>query len=364
METPNTLNHDLYLMLGPGFDTLHLRRCNEGDTGFEIFIRGNIGRLQEEAIFPDNWLFHYQFTEAQVRNIKALDTLRSRDYFRKLMPIFLKEKVTPSHIVPLERALELEYRELPLLSSNHEIPITHLRNLLPCDGNIGYELNLVRPPFMAYTAIETCQGVLLFTPTLKGARQFENYMQNLADNFFLPQMPEKEITISKLPAFDPTLRHYADMYPLKKRNALGKNVHCELPPNIFAQKDSLINAIEYLHYDLTPSWRNFCHLIFPTDNFGLHCSQQNYDIMRLLYTAETGRVLFPDMDADTYTYSYIRDFNFLLGKEPSESRARELAGTLLQRDFPEIRERLLRKAESEIPKPEFKEKERRPRMKL
>ena len=66
METQKNSYSDLYLMLSPIYDTLHLRRCNLGDKGFEEFALENVQRAHDQALFPNNWMFHYHFSEEQI----------------------------------------------------------------------------------------------------------------------------------------------------------------------------------------------------------------------------------------------------------------------------------------------------------
>lgn len=45
---------DLYLMLSPGHESLHIVRCNDGDEGFRRFIDRNIDRALQMPMVPDN----------------------------------------------------------------------------------------------------------------------------------------------------------------------------------------------------------------------------------------------------------------------------------------------------------------------
>ena len=89
METQKNSYSDLYLMLSPIYDTLHLRRCNLGDKGFEEFALENVQRAHDQALFPNNWMFHYHFSEEQIPRIKSLDGMHRRDVFQKLRPALL-----------------------------------------------------------------------------------------------------------------------------------------------------------------------------------------------------------------------------------------------------------------------------------
>ena len=139
METQKNSYSDLYLMLSPIYDTLHLRRCNLGDKGFEEFALENVQRAHDQALFPNNWMFHYHFSEEQIPRIKSLDGMHRRDFFQKLRPALLEEGITPLHILPLDRALYLHIHCKPLLASCRDIPTLALSDLFARDGNPDFE---------------------------------------------------------------------------------------------------------------------------------------------------------------------------------------------------------------------------------
>lgn len=45
---------DLYLLLSPGHDSLHILRCNDGREGFRNFIDKNIDRAMQTPMVADN----------------------------------------------------------------------------------------------------------------------------------------------------------------------------------------------------------------------------------------------------------------------------------------------------------------------
>lgn len=349
METHKTGYSDLYLMLNPIYDTLHLRRCNLGDTGFEEFALENVQRAHDQALFPNNWMFHYHFSEEQLPRLKSLDGMHRRDFFQKLRPALLEEGIAPSHILPLDRALYLYTHNQPLLSSFQDVPSLTLRDLFARDGNPDFELNLARPPFRAYTAVKTCQGVLLFTPTPKGARLLEGFMQNIADNFFLPQMPETEIIISKLPAFDPEWKDFADLCPLYKPSFTQRQEEMTLAPAIFESPKIFENGLECLHFNLTPTWLNYNDLVFPDNKTGLNCSHRNFNILCLLSIAETGNIIPNFQNTTPKVFSYWSIFRELEknGSEQSAGIAATRAKEILDRDFPNIRGRMVERDQTQ-----------------
>ena len=306
----NDANHhqqgrDLYLMLGPDFNTLHLKRCDEHLTGFEKFVLQNVRDSMQDALCPDNWMFHYQFTPTETSAIKALSGTRSRDYFRNLMPALRQYGIHPVRVIPLERARRLYAENRPILCSEREIPTLHLREFLPDSTNL--DLNLARPPFNAYTAVKTHQGALIFSQNAKGARLLESLLQDIADNFFTSRIPDTEVAIYKVPAFDPVLKGYVNLWPEARRNPFKPHLLDALSPERFAPERLLRDGTECLFYGLSPRWQNFCQFVLPTRSSGLHCSQHNYDIVQLLCIEQTGR-MFRSSDNRERTFSFSKEF--------------------------------------------------------
>lgn len=296
---------NLYLLLSPNFNTLHLKRCDEHQTGFEKFVLQNVRNSMQDALCPDNWMFHYQFTPTETNAIKALSGIRSRDYFRNLMPALRQYGIHPVHVIPMERARRLYADKRPVLCSEREAPTLHLREFLTDSTNL--DLNLIRPPFNAYTAVKTHQGALLFSQNAKGARLLEGLLQHIADNFFSSQIPDTEISIYKVPAFDPALKDYVNLWPEVRRNPLKPHLLDTLSPERFAPERLLRDGAECLFYGLSPQWQNFCQLVLPTRFSGLHCSQRNYDIAQLLCIEQTGR-MFRSSDNGEHTFSFSKEF--------------------------------------------------------
>lgn len=333
------INNDLYLMLGPSFDSLHIRRSNQGQKGFEEFAWSNLQRMKDADLPPDNWMFHYRFTPEQIHRLPGLDALRSRDYFRNLLPELLRQGITPRQILPLDRALKLYEHEQFIMQPLLNHPDMPLSRFLPVEGNILYDLSLARPSFNAYLAVKTCQGVLLFSPTKHGAGLLRDYMQQTADHFFDVQMPQTALAIYQLPAFDAKLRKYADRFPRIRKTPLRSQEPTSLPPEAFAPHEVLKNGMEVLYYNLTPTWENFYRLVFPASRTGLDCSQRNHDITRLLYIANTGVITKQYESAPGLSPSYTQIFEAMQQDHATPAMLRQKASLLLDNDFGAIRGR-------------------------
>lgn len=239
---------DLYLTLSPSHDTLHIKRSTEGMPGFRKFVLRNAEPYRDEPIAPDNWMFCYRFSDDQLARLPELSGLKSRDYFKTLYPALRREDIIPATILPLNRALGLIGSDRSLFATCREAPVTRLSSLLPA----SHALDLALPPFRAYNAVKTFQGVLLFTPTREGSKRLEGFMQHLADSFYDPQMPHGSIDIYQVPAFDASLAQYADLCPKASSHPLQDN-ELIVPPEAFAPESVLREGMEMLHYDMTPT---------------------------------------------------------------------------------------------------------------
>ena len=259
--------HDLYITLNPAFETIHIKHSDQGNKGFEDFAFKNISPYLDEAISPDNWMFHYRFSDEQLNALPELKGTRCREYFSTLHPSLKRCGIAPRHILPYDRALGLADRGLSPLTPTQDRQVTTLSALMPS----SYALNLVRPHFNAYTAIRTSQGVLLFSPTKNGSELFKRYMQDIADRFYRPGLQEEKLDIHLLPAFSGNFKQYADKYDIRKGEA-DDQAEIYLPDAVLRQ------AAPCLHYDLTPTWENFERLTLPLNETKLNVSQENYDI--------------------------------------------------------------------------------------
>lgn len=344
-HTDKSQYSDLYLTLNPSHETLYIRRSQDGMEGFRKFVFKNIDPYENEPVAPDNWMFYYKFSKEQIERLPELSGVKNRDYFKTLYPALKRESILPETILPLNRALGLMNSEQALFASCREAPVTRLSSLLP----VSHTLDLALPPFRAYNAVKTFQGVLLFTPTLNGSKRLEGFMQYLADSFYEPQMPYESIDIYQVPAFDAALTQYADRCPKATSNRIGQD-ELTVPPEAFAPESVLREGMEMLHYDMAPTWENFNALTMPPRHSGLHVSQRNYDISCLQRYAQRGYVLPTEIEHDIYSFSYTKQFEELYRNEPGgslpkENQVRILANKLLQRDFPDIREHNTHKCE-------------------
>lgn len=352
MKSTSEKFHDLYLMLGPRFDTLSLRRSNEGTEGFEAFAMKNAQRALEKGFFPDNWLVHYQFSDEQLPRL-PLSIERNVNYFRTMLPAINKQGVEPLHTLPLERACLLYDRDKPILATYDQVPTSKVRDFTTSGSNNAPEMLKARPPFNAYNAVEIEQGVLLFTPTIRGLEKLENFLQYTADHFFnsVGVLSSLTMSIHRIPAFNPALQKLADNWPdntAQTMKDLSSDQVCEL----FAGKSVLQAGIECHRFNMRPTLENFQLFATPTKHTGLRISRFNADLGHLLHIQKNGitdKLPFPNENLQYTPIPSIESIREVMhepqvtprGVEGLQCAAKTRAKDLIDHLFPEFNDTLL-----------------------
>lgn len=352
MPSPSDHYHDLYLMLGPHFDTLSLRHSNEGTAGFEAYAAKNARRALEKGYFPDNWLFHYQFAEEQLARV-PLSAERNENYFRTLLPALNKQNVVARHILPLERASMLYDQGKPLLSTYEQVQTSKVCDFTTSGSNNALEMRNTRPPFDAYNAVEIGLGVLLFSPTDHGLHKLENFLQYTADHFFNSVGVLSSLTMSlhRVPAFDPALKKAVDIWPDDTAATL-KNRSTDDVCELFLRKSAICGSIVCHKFDMRPTLENFKIFVTPTKHTGLAISRFNADLGHLLYIEKNGitaEAPFPTEEVDYTPITGIESLREVMrdaqvtekGIQRLQYGAKARAADLIDRLFPEYKDTVL-----------------------
>lgn len=145
---------------------------NDTGEGFEQFIQRNVEGQRSGKNYPDYWLFQYTIPDDVLLRIRQQERLIGPDFLQNSLPILLEEGVAPQRIVRLLDAAFCWQMNIPYLS-----PEAELERLRHHDG---YERAMfgfgegMKPlsRFDTLTAVETRQGLLLFTETPLGAQRF------------------------------------------------------------------------------------------------------------------------------------------------------------------------------------------------
>ena len=217
---------------------------NDTGEGFEQFIQRNVEGQRSGKNYPDYWLFQYTIPDDVLLRIRQQERLIGPDFLQNSLPILLEEGVAPQRIVRLRDAAFCWQMNIPYLS-----PEAELERLRHHDG---YERAMfgfgegMKPlsRFDTLTAVETRQGLLLFTETPLGAQRFIEMWDYYLLHFFHPQLQDTQLQIYRLPQFDTGWQKYVDLFRLERDDKdKGRYAFDEIPPGIFAPKALLAYGI-------------------------------------------------------------------------------------------------------------------------
>ncbi len=102
----NRQTPDLYLMLSPGFDTLHLKRGAEWIEAFPPLPKTMPEKRWKVLLFPT---IGYSTIISQTSNCNyfpALAAPRNREYFREMLPALQQNQIHPLQILTLRDACQ------------------------------------------------------------------------------------------------------------------------------------------------------------------------------------------------------------------------------------------------------------------
>ena len=235
---------------------------NDTGEGFEQFIQRNVEGQRSGGNYPDYWLFQYTIPDDVLLRIRQQERLIGPDFLQNSLPILLEEGVAPQRIVRLLDAAFCWQMNIPYLS-----PEAELERLRYHDGYeramFGFDKGM-KPlsRFDTLTAVETRQGLLLFTETPLGAQRFIEMWDYYLLHFFHPQLQDTQLQIYRLPQFDTGWQKYVDLFRLERDDKdKGRYAFDEIPPGIFAPKALLAYGIRTDTFDLAPTVQNYKKLI-------------------------------------------------------------------------------------------------------
>lgn len=199
--------------------------------------------------------------------------------------------------------------------------------------------------FDTLTAVETRQGLLLFTETPLGAQRFIEMWDYYLLHFFHPQLQDTQLQIYRLPQFDTGWQKYVDLFRLERDDKdKGRYAFDEIPPGIFAPKALLAYGIRTDTFDLAPTVQNYKKLIDDvphTPHYGnysfdiavLQTMQQNGMGGGMVYGIMNG--FFPSAEAfETLAREYETSAESSAAQRKLQERTRQLAAEILKKNYP------------------------------
>ena len=250
---------------------------NDTGEGFEQFIQRNVEGQRSGGNYPDYWLFQYTIPDDVLLRIRQQERLIGPDFLQNSLPILLEEGVAPQRIVRLRDAAFCWQMNIPYLS-----PEAELERLRHHDG---YERAMfgfgegMKPlsRFDTLTAVETRQGLLLFTDTPRGTECYEEMWDYYLLHFFHPQLQDTQLRMYRLPQFDAGWQKYADLFRLERNDKdRERDAFDNIPPEIFASKALLAYGIRTDTFDLVPTVRNYEKLIDNVSHTSYHNNNNYY----------------------------------------------------------------------------------------
>ena len=261
---------------------------NDTGEGFEQFIQRNVEGQRSGGNYPDYWLFQYTIPDDVLLRIRQQERLIGPDFLQNSLPILLEEGVAPQRIVRLLDAAFCWQMNIPYLS-----PEAELERLRYHDGYeramFGFDKGM-KPlsRFDTLTAVETRQGLLLFTETPLGAQRFIEMWDYYLLHFFHPQLQDTQLQIYRLPQFDTGWQKYVDLFRLERDDKdKGRYAFDEIPPGIFAPKALLAYGIRTDTFDLAPTVQNYKKLIDDVPHTP-HYGNYSFDIVVLQTMQQNG----------------------------------------------------------------------------
>ena len=242
----------------------------------------------DKDFIPDNLLLRFEGIPA--KDIPSMDTMSGKESAEALRFIASHGGITDENTVPLRKAVYLEAHKMEVSKENLQ-ELDHS----PCYQHFAaHEVAMERiaagkPAKLFFTITETPRGAKVFGDGLSGGREFQNYLQTLADHFFSQSLQGME-----------TLRIYRIESGSRKLLELSQDAQKTIPLS-HAGMDILKNYLPSVTFDMRPKGENLDRFI--TAN-SLELSTHNRNVMTLQDIADRG---YTHLSADE-SFAYRKEF--------------------------------------------------------
>lgn len=326
-----------------------------GGNGDEDFVSFTIKCLNNERMIVssnpgsklrDCWLVHYHFPEhIDLPDIPWNDWHISRNVIAEVTE---RKNIHPSHVVRLRdvsiclvKNLTFSLKSYPKLLLEEEFryaqALFDFRN--PPHPSSGF-----------LSAVETNQGVMVFSATEQGEKARKHYMQYYYDQFFNPALPYTDF-LKEYRLFDlhDQPKFCSDRFLDYPRHD-GMDPHLPpIPQELFCPREVLKYGLVEQHYDMRPTDENYLRLI----DYGMNSDIEYHFLYRdLLHSfARDGynedRIM--ELEFPAY-FSYVEDPNFEeIARQLSQAgtekerqqildRSKTIAEKILREKYPKLRE--------------------------
>ena len=241
---------DLYLTYDSYKNVLHATRSSNGTDGFLRYLHDDAEHIIREGHNPNVWVSYVHFHDGgDVPDLReagrhgffdrVLDTIRRSGgecrYTANMRDVLF---CIEQDIVPLtpaaERTLLMARPDYPALEE--EMARSYPRQ------------NAVIPEYRSYDALESRQGVMLFSRTTEGQRQRREYEHRLELNFYNPAQPGGPLRYWEIIAVPDRVAEMVDRLSVQEHDPqaqLYADAHILGQGRILQEFDMTANAVKY-----------------------------------------------------------------------------------------------------------------------
>lgn len=242
----------------------------------------------DKDFIPDNLLLRFEGIPA--KDIPPMDILSKKEPTEALRFIASHGGITDENTIPLRKAAYLEAHKMEVSKENlQELDHSPCYQRFAAHEEAMERIAAGKPAKLFFTITETPRGARVFGDGLSGGREFQNYLQTLADHFFSQSLQGME-----------TLRIYRIESSSRKLLELSQDTQKTIPLS-HAGMDILKNYLPSVTFDMRPKGENLDRFI--TAN-SLELSTHNRNVMTLQDIADRG---YAHLSADE-SFAYRKEF--------------------------------------------------------
>lgn len=242
----------------------------------------------DKDFIPDNLLLRFEGIPA--KDIPPMDILSKKEPTEALRFIASHGGITDENTIPLRKAAYLEAHKMEVSKENlQELDHSPCYQHFAAHEEAMERIAAGKPAKLFFTITETPRGARVFGDGLSGGREFQNYLQTLADHFFSQSLQGME-----------TLRIYRIESSSRKLLELSQDTQKTIPLS-HAGMDILKNYLPSVTFDMRPKGENLDRFI--TAN-SLELSTHNRNVMTLQDIADRG---YAHLSADE-SFAYRKEF--------------------------------------------------------
>ena len=265
----------LYLTYDSFKHILHAKRTSEGIDGFLRYMREDMEYVLREGHNPNIWMSYFQFPDRRdIPLLRHENSVKSNgyasghfDYFDAITHAAERHNGRCRHTVNMADAIYCMRNEIipltPAADRNTLIQRPDYPDAIQGYGTNMPQTNVALPEYRAYMALETSEGVVLFSHTPEGQRQRKTYEKYHELNFFNPSQPGGKLCYWEI---------IADPFKLQGKVDCLASPSNEDPKNgfkhAFVDREILQQGHSVREYDLSPNLENyniFCQRTEPNE---------------------------------------------------------------------------------------------------